>query len=100
MNRDVFIDLLESHLRNMFIQIRHGNRPAEAERRYCEGLVHGAQALNAFSSDELQAVIEQINMEVFGTGVAERMQRFPLDSLSTEPNTDIPAYIRKGIRID
>lgn len=100
MNREAFISLLEARLRGMFMQIRHGSRPPEAERRYCEGLAHAAQALHALSADEIHTVIERVNMEVFGVSVAERMLRYPIDALSDTENSEIPTYIRKGIRID
>jgi hypothetical protein len=97
---ETYIDLLETQLRGLFLLIKDGQKPAEVDRRYCEGLVHAAQALQVMTAEELQTLMERVNQEVFGMSITERQAKYPTGRMPPGDVADVPTFQRRGLRIE
>ncbi|MGV1101050.1 hypothetical protein ACUUL3_16765 [Thiovibrio sp. JS02] len=83
-------------LRRYYFTVKTTHAVPEREKGYLEGFIDAAMQLRVFTGGELQELIEEVNHEVFGMSVQERMRRYPHISFSKEEWQQIPTFIRQG----
>lgn len=100
MNSQRYFDALATKLRGLFLMIKNGHEVPLDEKRYVEGFMHASMDLGLANREELEALMESINQEVFGVSIAERRKRYQNQTLSSGSAHDTPTYQRRGIHID
>jgi len=91
-----YLENLRISLKRYYFTVLANQAVPEREKGYLEGMIDAAMQLRVFSCGELQELIEEVNHEVFGMSVQERMKRYPHISFSKEECQQIPTYIRQG----
>lgn len=100
MDTERYFDSLKEKIRELFVMIQHGHAVPAEQKKYVEGFMHASLDLHIATRQELEALMEEINQEVFGMGIDERRKRYPERSLSSGTALETPTYQRRGIKID
>ena len=94
-NRDKYVDELRKQLKRLFILRKADIKPPDTEKLFSEGFIHGAMLLGAFTKTEIEQIIEDVNQEIFGNSLKERLDYYknkPTDKVSLY---DMPTYQRQ-----
>ncbi len=91
-----YLDTFRLALKRYYSTVQATRAVPEREKCYLEGFIDAAMQLRVFTGGELQDLIEDVNYELFGMSVQERMKRYPHISFSREESRQIPTFIRQG----
>lgn len=98
MTNEKYIGYPQSELTKSFENTKAGKTDNKQKFR-TEGLMHAARLLGVLSSDEVQAMMEQVHVSVFEESIADRATRkaslTQLKETSPDDYFDIPAIRRK-----
>ena len=91
-----YLEQLKHVLKNTYLQLREQGRIATGREDYINGFIDAGLSTELVSNTEIQAMIENTNMEVFGISIAERKKLYADIESSYDEYIDVPAFFRKG----
>ncbi len=100
METERYFDSLKEKIKELFVMIHHGHAVPAEQRRYVEGFMHASLDLQIATRQDLEALMESVNQEVFGMSIEERRKRYPEHGLSSGTALETPTYQRRGVKID
>lgn len=100
MNAERYFQSLENKIRGIFLMLKRGHQVPDEEKKYVEGFMHAALQLELATRDELDALMESVNQQVFGMSIEERRAKYRDRPLSKGSALDTPTWQRQGIKLD
>lgn len=99
MNKERYLKILSKILKEYYTEIKFKNSVSEERKKYIEGYLDAAEALNAFRQKEIRDVIDGIHFKSFGKTIEERRKSEASESPSNNDFLEIPTFIREGISL-
>jgi len=98
-NKERYKEVLVRILKDHYNDIKRKNAGSKERQQYIDGYLTAARALDGFTYEELQSIIDEIHFKVFGKTLQERnLSEAGKSSLNSNYLT-IPTYIREGISL-
>ena len=99
-NKERYLDILSHILWEHYNEIKLKKSVSEEQKKYIEGYMAAARALDIFSHEELKEVIDKMHLKVFGKTIQERRLSESNNTSSINGLLDIPTFIREGVSLD
>lgn len=99
-NKNKYLEFLKQILGEHYNIMKSTNKVFSDRQHFIDGYLAAANALEIFEPNDLRKFIDKLHYEIFGISVKERKQTMTFNRGTEEEYLEIPAYMRKGIRID
>nr|MBF0221040.1 hypothetical protein [Desulfobulbaceae bacterium] len=91
-----YLQHLKEIMEDTYLQLREKGSTPEGRDDYINGFIDAGVSIELASNEEVQSVIEDTNMEVFGITIRERQKVYKNIELSYDEYIDVPTFFRKG----
>jgi len=99
MQKQAYLNEIETRLRRLFSASRDGYRIADVERHRLEGFIQAGVFMRITTNDEISKMMESIHFTVFGQSIAgreaEKMIIWP-ETVVDYSQYELPAFVRKN----
>lgn len=98
--KEKYLDHLKKVLRESYLILKRTKKFPQDKALFLEGYMTAGRMFDV-NSEEMQTVINETNIEVFGMDLETRRKKYKKENAISVDDTryyDIPTWIRKGIR--
>jgi len=99
-NKERYISVLTKLLNDYYREIKRTGSESKESKKYIDGYLTAARALNLFQYEELKDIIEKIHLKAFGKTIQERRMSGLRESSPDDEFLKIPTYIRDGMSLN